>query len=43
MENLVLKDQQESLDLQALLDATATKDRSVILDNLAFKAQWDCR
>ena len=43
MESPAQKDQQESLDLQALLDATATKDRLVILDNLVFKAQWDCR
>jgi hypothetical protein len=43
MENPAQKDQQESLDLQALLDATATKGRSVILDNLEFKAKWDCQ
>lgn len=41
MENLAQKDQQESLDLQALLDEMATKARSVILDSLVFKAKWD--
>lgn len=39
MVSLAQRDQQESLDLQVLLDATATKAQSAVLDSLVYRAQ----